>query len=80
MYKIAKTDVNTAYCSSEILDTKDVLHIGHEKLDLCFPEATAAYKTSQHRQNQLVLAQGTPAKTSCLVSEEWERCSVPHVW
>lgn len=62
MYKIAKTDVNTAYCSSEILDTKDVLHVVHGKLDLCFPEAIAAYETSHHRQNQLFLAQETPAK------------------
>lgn len=76
----AKTDVNTAYCSSEILDTKDVLHVVHGKLDLCFPKAIAAYKTSHHRQNQLFLAQETPAKNSCLVSEEWERCSLPHVW
>lgn len=62
MYKIAKTDVNAAYCSSEILDTKDVLHVVHGKLDLCFPEAIAAYETSHHRQNQLFLAQETPAK------------------
>lgn len=80
MYKIAKTDVNIAYCSSEILDTEDVPHAVHGKLDLCFPEAMAAYKTSHHGQNQLLLAQETPAKTSCLVSEEQEHCSLPHGW